>query len=363
MKLKSIISIIMIAVLAFLAASCSTSEEINGNSKNDNNVSFNSKKASSKSENNPNHYKKLYGKLQRFDNVIDTKDFSWKGEKYTLDSDTTDENYTKSWTGDKGGHIFTNAGYICYSAKEFSYNYDALLWDKQGKLRKDFDTVTKNVSGVYGISEQEALERVQKIIDKYNISATDIKAYPLDKNVLKILARDYMSDEEYEEYIKDDERGAMKRDFTKEDEVYIVTMKPTVGEYILYNNEYDYGRNVSDGSWIYALVRRDKVINLYIGDVFETEKNRRDIDKIITEDEAKDLLAEKFRNNILPDKVVCNSVDITYISVNGGEKLEFIPAYVFEVKYPIANDKENSSDITYVTENILLDAEKGKWVE
>ena len=103
MKLKSIISIIMIAVLAFLAASCSTSEEINGNSKNDNNVSFNSKKASSKSENNPNHYKKLYGKLQRFDNVIDTKDFSWKGEKYTLDSDTTDENYTKSWTRSSRG--------------------------------------------------------------------------------------------------------------------------------------------------------------------------------------------------------------------------------------------------------------------
>lgn len=353
----------MIAVLAFLAAGCSTSEEINSVPQKENNVSFNNKATSSKSENNPNHYKKLYGKLQRFDNVIDTKDFSWNGEKYTPDSDTTDEDYTKSWTGDKGGYILTNAGYIYYTAKEFSYNYDALLWDKQGKLREDFDKLTKNVSGVYGVSEQEALEKVQKIIDKYNISATDIKAYPLDKSVLKKLARDYMSDEEYEKYIKDDDKGAMKRDFTKEDEVYIVIMKPTVGKYILYNNEYDYGQSVSNGSWIYALVRRDKVINLYIGDVFETEKNSTDIDKILTEDEAKDLLAEKFRNNILPDKVVCNSLDITYIWVNGGEKLEFIPAYVFEVKYPVANDEKNSSDITYVTENILLDAENGKWVE
>ena len=363
MKIKTVI---VLLVLTVLTTGCSINEEMDeNNNANDNNVEFNQQSIQNQESEKNNKYVKLYGTLMRFEGKIDVNDFSWNNEKYTKDGEMADEGEV-SWQGDKGSYIFTQPGYVYYTAKEYNNNYDSLLCGKNGNFREDFDEVTEGVTSIEGITENQAVDIVQNIINKYEINTGNVRAYPLNKDVLKRLSRDYMSDEEYSEYIKDKSNEPLKREFTKDDEVYLVVMRPMVEQYPLYNSEYDYGKTAYSGSLIWALVNNNKVIALYADGIYETKDQSTEISNIFTTEEAEEILEKKYKDMLLSNHVVCKNIRITYVAVNSGndKSYEFIPAYVFDLQYPIKDDKSSEKgDVTYITQRLLLDAENGKWIE
>lgn len=358
MKVKAMIVLLTLIVLV---TGCSADEEINeNNKKRENSVEFNTQSATVENE---SEYFKLYGLPVKFGNKLDENDFSWGDEKYTKNEESVDE---VSWGGNKGSYIYTEPGYLYYTAKEYSDNYDSLLWGKNGDFREDFDEVTKGVTVIEGMTKQQAEDKVNSIVNKYGMKAGNVKSYPLNKNILKRLSRDYMSDEEYEEYLKDKSNEPMKRDFSTDDEVFLVEMSPMVGQYSLNNSDYDYGKMAYSGAIIWALVNKDKIIAFYADGIYEITSSGEKIDNIITREEAKSKLEEKYKDLILSDDVECKKVDIAYIAINGKDEgtCEFIPAYIFELQYPIKTDKQDQKDsIVYVTQKLLLDAENGKWIE
>ncbi len=351
-------------MLMIFTTGCSTNEIINTeNEKKDNNVEFNDKNTQVKEDKKDGQYKKLYGKIIDFRDRLNPNDFSWDSEKYT--KDIGEEEGEVYYQGNKGSVIAIAPGYVTYISKEFN-DYDSLFWKDNGVFRDDWDEITKNVKAISGITAEEAISEIKKIIDKYKINVGNIKAYPLSREVLKKLSRDSMSDDEYREYLKDKTNKPMKREFTEKDEMYLVVMEPVVGDYTLYNEEYDYGKVAYNGSIVYGMFMKDKMINFYADGLYETDENETKIKKMLTIDEAKKSLEDKYKDMILSNSIVCQNTEIKYIAVQKGKNnsFEFIPAYVFEMKYTITDIKgNNKSKASNVTQKVLLDAENGKWIE
>lgn len=364
MKVKAMIVLLTVIVLV---AGCSADEEINENNKQtEHGVEVNTQSADDAQSaivEDETECFKLYGLPVKFGNKLDENDFSWENEKYIKYEESVDE---VSWEGNRGSYIYTEPGYIYYTAKEYSNNYDSLLWGRNGDFREDFDEVTKGVSDIEGMTKQQAEDKVYNIVNKYGMKVGNVKSYPLNKEILERLSRDYMSDEEYEEWLKDKSNEPMKRDFSANDEVFLVEMNPMVGKYILNNSDYDYGEMSYSGAIIWALVNKDKVIAFYADGIYEITSSGKRIDNIITREEATSKLEEKYKDLILSADVECKKIDTVYIAINGKNDgiFEFIPAYIFELQYPIKQDKQEEKDaIVYVKQKLLLDAENGKWVE
>lgn len=358
MKVKAMI---MLLTLMVFVTGCSAEEEINENSKkSENGVEFSTQSAVTEKE---SEYFKVYGAPAKLGKKIDVADFSWGNEKYTKSGEHTDE---VSWEGNKGSYIYTEPGYLYYTTEEYNEKYSSLLWGNNGEFREDFDEVTKDVSSIKGITKQQAEDKVKHIVDKYEMEVGDVKSYALNKTVLKKLSRDYMSDKEYKEYLKDKSNEPMKRDFSASEEVFLVVMRPQVGQYTLNNCDYDYGKMSYSGAILWALVSKDKVVALHADGIYKTTGSEERIEHIITREEAESKLKEKYEDLILSDDVECKKIELTYIAVDAKEKgtCEFVPAYRFELNYPIKVDKpDQKGSVTYITQKLLLDAENGKWIE
>lgn len=191
----------LLLALSIAISGCSNNEKINTIDENDAKVEFSEQNTQNSEPTKRVEYEKYQGRKIDFGQVVKPEDFFGK-DKYEKDEDEPDEEVT-SWENHKGDYLLVEPGRIYYRAKEHTYNYDSLLWDKEGKLRQDFDKRTKNVESVAGITEEEAAKRIREIVEKYGISGGNIKAFPLDAEVLKKLSQDFMSDEEYKEYMKD----------------------------------------------------------------------------------------------------------------------------------------------------------------
>lgn len=352
-------------VLGVLAGGCSTNEAIDrANAKAGNTVKFSEQSVQNQNNEKTDKYVKLNGTLMEFKDKLDTSDFSWQDEKFMKEEQTSDEEM--SWQGDKGSYLYTQPGYIYYTVEGYGFCYASLLYEDDDSFRNDFDKVTEGAMPISGMTANEALNVVKNITDKYEIHTGNEKVYPLNAEILNKLSRDYMSDEEYEEYIKEQNNQPMKREFTQDDEAYLVVMNVMAGEYPLYNNEYYYGRDVYRESLVWALINKDKIIAFYAEGLYEVKDTGTVISSILTIDEAKQKLEKKYKDVLFSDTVVCTDIEIRYIAVNSGEAglYDFIPAYVFELQYPLTLDiSEGENSISYVTQKVLLDAENGKWVE
>lgn len=352
-------------VLGVLTVGCSTNEAIDkAAAKAGNTLKFSEQSVQNQADEKTDNYVKRKGTLMEFKDKLDTSDFSWQDEKFTEEEQNSDDEM--SWQGDKGSYLYTEPGYIYYAEEEYSFCYASLLYEEDDSFRNDFDRVTEGAAPISGMTDNEAVNIVQNIMDKYEIHTGNAKVYPLNTEVLKKLSLDYMSDAEYEEYIKEQNNQPMKREFTQDDEAYLVVMNLMAGEYPLYNNEYYYGRDVYRESFVWALINKDKIIALYAEGLYEMKDTNTVISNILTIDEAKQKLEKKYKDVLFSDTVVCTDIEIRYIAVNSGESglYDFIPAYVFELQYPLTPDiSEGENSVSYITQKVLLDAENGKWVE
>ena len=355
---KSIICVISFIILATFSA-CSMSEEIGKTTEDENNIEFLMQDTQESTE-AQSDYLKYFGSPMKFNEILFEDDLSMFGESFSLESEMGEDD-SITWKGDKEGHIYAEPGYFAYSSDQYCNNYDYLFWDDYGEFREDFGKITENVSEVYGITQEKAIKKVKQIVDKYKISVSNIVAYPLDKDVLEKLSKDYMSDEEFK---KDENK--LKRNFDKDDEVYLVMMEPTIGEHSLYNMEYNYGKRAYSASEIWSLVNKDNIIYFSASGIYKEKNESETINSILSDKEAYASLENKYKDYFLADKIICNQCKLKYVAIctDGKDNFEFVPTYVFEVKYPFEIDKNGvKEDLAYETVRLLLDAETGEWIE
>lgn len=364
---KIYIALILSGVMVLTLAGCTTEEELSNNNDRpteDNAVKFDYSTQNPSDESEEQTYKKLCGTKIEFNKKTDPKDFFQEKENYSEIPFEVDQEDV-SWEGTNGSTLYAESGRIYYTTKDFSQIYDGLLWGRNGEIRSDFDELCKGAE-LEGFSKEQAIQTVQKLTDKYGINVKNTQAFPLRSDVLIKLSKEFMSDQEYKEYLKDDTNEPMKREFSKKDEAYLVLMNSGVDEYSLYSKSYDYGENSFDGSLIWAVIKRDQLAAFEANGIFEIEKNQTNINKILTQEEAEDALKEKYQNMILKDDLICRKTELTYITVNGKNKktYEFIPAYVFDIEYSLADEKsDKQGGFHRISQTILLDAENGKWIE
>ncbi|MDE7432506.1 MAG: hypothetical protein K2N34_11425 [Lachnospiraceae bacterium] len=362
---------IRIAFLPFLFAvlicGCSMKEEIDKrNAEGGNAIKFSEQIVCSQEKGNIDNFVKRQGALMEFKDKLDVADFSWQNETFEEEESETYAGEECSWQGDRGSYIYTERGYIYYAAEEYGYTYAKLLYEGDGSFRTDFYERTKGILSISEMMPEEALNAVHNIIDKYGICTGNEIVYPLNDTVLNGISNEIMSDEEYEESKKEQGGKPTKRNFTKEDEVYLVVMNVMAGEYPLYDSEYWYGRDSYDASVIWALVNKDKIIALYADGVYEIEEKESEISHNFSLNEAKERFVKKYQDIIFWHGAVCDNIEIRYIAVNSDTigVYDFIPVYVFEVQVPMTYDSSEIKDTdTYTVQKIVFDAEKGTWVE
>lgn len=355
---KSIICVISFAVLSVFSA-CSMSEEIGKTTEDEANIEF-LQQDTQESTKKPNNYMKYYASPMKFNEILVEDDLSINGENYSLDSVMEKYEFI-TMKGDKGGSLYAEPGYLYVASEQFCNNYDYLFWDDYGEFRDDFDKITENVSEIYGLTEEKAIRIVKQIVDEYQIGVSNIRAYPLDKDVLKKLSKDYMSDEEFEK-----EGDGLKRNFEEEDEAYLIMMDPIIGEGSLYDKDYSYGKREYIGSQICSLVNKDGLIYFLASGIYKEKKEPKSINLILSDKDAYAALENKYKDYLLADKIICEKCNIEYVAIctDGKDDFELVPAYVLEIKYPILNEKNGTQeDLMYDTNRLLLDAETGEWIE
>ncbi|MDE6252436.1 MAG: hypothetical protein K2M78_07325 [Lachnospiraceae bacterium] len=363
MKLKVFIFLL---ALGFILTGCTTEEKVSKNNdelSGDKVVKFNIDR-DDRLDNINNNYEKLYGEKISLNELVRPDDFFKQDEKFSKIQYEIDES-DAGWKGSSGSVLYAEPGRIYFTTKEFSEIYDGLLWTNKGELRDDFDDLTKGEE-VAGLSEEDAVGIIQNILSKYGITAKNLRAFPLSSNVLLKLSKEYMSDEEYEEYLKDSTNEPMKREFSEEDEAYLIIMNPCVGKNYLYNRAYDYGRYSYSGSLILAIVMRNKLAVFDADGAYEVRDNTERINKMLTLNEAEEKLNDKFCDMIVNGDIICRKEELTYIAVKGKEEqtYEFIPAYVFDIEYSLDDSKSDEKEgIKPISQTILLDAQSGNWIE
>ena len=317
-----------------LLTGCTTEEKLSHNKDSedeDHVVRFDDSSGNSSKQTPVRRYKKMYGTKMAFHKKADPKDFFPENESYSQVPFEIEEEDV-SWEGTDGSVLYAECGRIFYSTEDFNRIYDGILSGKNGELRNDFDTLCKGKE-LDGFSEEQALGVVRKITGKYGICVKNAQAFPLRSDVLLKLSKEFMSDEEYEQYLKDKSNEPMKRTFSQSDEAYLVLMDIGVGEHSLYRSSYDYGEDFFGESLVWAVVKRDRLAVFEAAGVYEVEQRQTDIENVLTQKEAEDALSQKYQDMILKDGLTCRKTELTYLAVkgNGEKKYEFIPVSLYVV--------------------------------
>lgn len=348
----------LIAVFILLQMfGCSTNEEMDDCSEKENKVIYSTEKVSTE-----DHNYIYYGTMKQFDEESVIAAFSMNNEMYEKD-DNMGNSEAESWTGNKGGYIYLEPGYINYTAEEYNNNYDFLIWDEGGRVRSDFEELTSSISGIHEYTREEAIEDVLKIVETLGIKYNNVNAYPLDKELLGKLSRNYISDEEWEKTDVSD-RENIKRDFEESDEVYLVRMTPVIQDNILHNKSYTYGERGYKGADIWSLVKKDKIVSFYAESIYVSNGENKQVEKLLSLDEANEKLKDKYEDYFLEGDISCNEIKMEYLAIcSDGENLyEFIPVYEFVIDYSVKDEKDKNRVID-ISECLLLDATNGVWIE
>lgn len=360
---KKISSIIITTCFTLLLLSgCNTSEKIDGISelKSEDELIIMEEPITEKSDkDNDIEYKKIMGKNMEFPKSIKIETFfkDINNLKKTVSEDDT------TWEGEDKSYLYCEDGRILYNTKKYE-DYSTILFTSEG-FRDDFDEICNGATISEG-SPEEAIAVMENIVKENGIPTANPKAYALTKDVLTKLSKMFMSDEEYQEYLKDNADEPMKREFAKEDEAYLVLMDVCADSYILYNKELslENGELSTYGSVVWAIIQKDFVIAFSADGIYNIDKKTTSINHVITREDAVDMLNKKYKDDINKSGIKCRNVKVKYAPLMKRKaSYTFVPVYVFTLTYEETISKGNKKETVQVKETVLLDAEEGIWIE
>ena len=306
-------------------------------------------------------YKVFKGKIRGVASLAKPEIYFPENSNYKeLENETNEEE--SIWEDKADNYLLVEPGRVFYAAKEYYDTFDSLI--DQKKFFGDYDEILEKKS-IWGISEEKAIGIVQSVVEKNRISVKNTKAYSLTKDNLTKLSKIFMSDKEYKEYIKDPTNEPMRRVFTKNDEGYLVVMSICAGDNVLYPNEYNYGERYYSGSQIWAIVNKSGLVTFQAEGIFDVDTSTSQEIEVLSLEQAKEALKQKFKNIISMDKAECKEIKQSLLAVNDGKSgtVSFVPVYIFLIEQKIEDAK--GDEHREVTENIslILDMENGKWIE
>lgn len=281
---------------------------------------------------------------------------------YRQQTDIADD--AQIWEDDQGNSLALDKNHIGYCTSAFYATYAELLQDEEGGFRSDFDDLLTEGT-VEAVSEQEAVNRITGLAEKNNIAFDNTAAYPLSVENLTKLSRLFMSDEEYEEAVKYDAEPESKRTFVEEDEAWLVVLTPCVKEWPLYQEEYDYEERFYPACRVWGIVSANGLECFEASGLYDTEDEPvREISGM-SMDQAKECLQRKFEGIMGDDVVECTKIELSYLAAGDGtgEKLEWIPVFIFYVNESFTREKGTSKEEITMQDTLILDIETEKWVE
>ncbi len=307
-------------------------------------------------------YEVLKGKIRGVDSLAKPEIYFPSGSDYKkLKNETKEEDGI--WEDKEENYLLIEPGRVMYTTKEFYDTFESLLEDAKG-FRDDLDEILEQGS-VWGISEEKAVDTVQRIVEQNKISVKETKAYSLTKNNLTKLSKLFMTDQEYAEYIKDPDNEPMKRVFAEQDEGWLVVMSVCAGENALYSKEYEYGERYYPGTQIWAIVNKNGLVTFQADGIYDVDTDDSEKIKVLSSGQAKEILNQKFRNKISSHKPECKEMKESFLAVNDGKgnTVKFIPVYIFQIEQKRDDDKGDQKRQFTEQRVLILDRENGKWIE
>lgn len=308
-------------------------------------------------------YKVLKGKIRGVDSLAKPEIYFPSDSDYKkLKNETKEEDGI--WEDKDKNYLLIEPGRVMYTTREFYDTFDSILYDETGLFRDNYgETLARG--NIWGISEEKAVETVQRIVEKNKISVKNIEAYSLTKDNLTKLSKIFMSDQEYAEYISDPDNEPMKRVFTEKDEGWLVVMSVCAGENALYPNEYEYGEHYYPGSQIWAIVNKNGLVTFQADGIYDVDTDTPKKIKALSPEQAKETLNQKFKNIISSQRPECKEMKQSFLAVNDGKDntVSFIPVYIFQVEQKIDDVKGDKKRQATQHMVLLLDMENGKWIE
>lgn len=268
------------------------------------------------------------------------------------------------WEDSQGNSMVVEQGRVMYGTSAFYSTYVELLYDEEGKFRRNFDELLKE-NTVETVSEQEAIDTVTRLVEENHISVRHTATYPLTVDGMTRLSRLFMPDEEYEEYLRNSENEPLKRSFEKSEEGYLVVMQLCVRDCTLFDEDYDYGVHWYLPCFVRAIVTGNGLEWFEACGIYDVAGDpAREIEGMSLE-RAKECLVQKFEG-ILSDNVVdCTKIEQSYLAASDGvsETVEFIPVYIFRVEESFTQAKEDIEEQVELQNTLILDMETGDWIE
>lgn len=304
----------------------------------------------------PDAYYKLTGKRMSFTD-IEPELFLGKESYEVVDV----EGPFRSWDGSEGNFLcFQDEGCLVFETKDFLNSYDGIIYSGYGGLRDDFESFAGHKADQKGLDGASRV--VSDLCQKLKIEVGDMKTYFLDADCLNRLSKEYMSDEEYKDYIAENPKNEMKREFSKADEAYIINARAGNAEYTLCNKPYNIGKTSYEASDIYAIVKEGKVIWFMGNNLYTVEKTEEKIE-LIEEGTAKKAVQEKYQDTLTAGDISYRNEGIEYIAITEDKKrvnYYFIPVYRYSVTYQRELGEGQLEDIV---KSLLIDASNGEVIQ
>ncbi|HAK43004.1 MAG TPA: hypothetical protein DCM59_10285 [Clostridium sp.] len=287
------------------------------------------------------------------DDIIDTRDEYGTGNDKTIGITTKNNKL-----------LAIGENYLSFYVRDISYSH---LMDESDKhlfneMKRKFpkDTLTS-------LNKDESIDKVRQVAKELNLPLNNEPiVYSLDVNSLKEAENNYMTDEEYAEW-EELKPGTGKRNWTEEDEAYLIIFKSSLNNIPIYSRDLILSSDNSDlrESVVKAVVNKNGIVKFEALSMYDSVSLDTENLSCIEYSKALEIVKDKYKNIILTSPIKVTNINLEYIPrIKNRELGEFIltPAWVFltESQHTIDDGINNSKKVKTETGAIIVDAITGK---
>lgn len=287
------------------------------------------------------------------DDIIDTRDEYGTGNDKTIGITTKNNKL-----------LAIGENYLSFYVPDISYSHLMYESDKHlfNEMKRKFpkDTLTS-------LNKDESIDKVRQVAKELNLPLNNEPiVYSLDVTSLKEAENNYMTDEEYAEW-EELKPGTGKRNWTEEDEAYLIIFKSSLNNIPIYSRNLILSSDNSNlrESVVKAVVNKNGIVKFDALSMYDSVSLDTENLSCIEYSKALEIVKDKYKNIILTSPIKVTNINLEYIPrIKNRELGEFIltPAWVFltESQHTIDDGNSNSKKVKTETGAIIVDAITGK---
>ncbi|WP_346887975.1 hypothetical protein [Clostridium sp. UBA1056] len=287
------------------------------------------------------------------DDIIDTRDEYGTGNDKTIGITTKNNKW-----------LSIGENYLSFHVRDISYSHLMYESDKHlfNEMKRKFpkDTLTS-------LNKEESIDKVRQVAKELNLPLNNEPiVYSLDVTSLKEAENNYMTDEEYAEW-EELKPGTGKRNWTEEDEAYLIIFKSSLNNIPIYSRDLILSSDNSHlrESVVKAVVNKNGIVKFEAFSMYDSVSLDTENLSCIEYSKALEVVKDKYKNIILTSPIKVTNINLEYIPrIKNRELGEFIltPAWVFltESQHTINDGNSNSKKVKTETGAIIVDAITGK---